>query len=169
MLRLAHERGLTLIHRVRELRPEEQPLPAPPPPEKLAEGLKRLGDAAAQAGVPFLWNSHRVYSRLALEGGKFAAAHGKQDEYDDLLFKAQYVDNRDISDVDFLATVAGQLGLDSAAFRQCLAERRYRDQIIAETAEFHKLGLSGIPHYLPVGQPGPGVHTVEELAARLDA
>lgn len=62
----------------------------------------------------------RPRTRLAFEGWFFARAHGRGDAYNDLVYRAYFLDERDIGQIDVLTELAQEAGLDPAAFRQAL-------------------------------------------------
>lgn len=69
--------------------------------------------------------SPQPYTRLAFEGYQFAAEHGKAAEYTPRMLRAFFQENRDIGQLDELAAIAGELGLDAAAFRTALENGTY--------------------------------------------
>lgn len=59
-----------------------------------------------------------------------------------------------IREADFatLADFGGQLGLDPAAFDECMESRRYLDRITQDVESARALGLRGTPAYVLDGQ-----------------
>src|SRR6187455_88743 len=70
--------------------------------------------------------SPQPHTHLAFEGFQFAREHGKGNEYNHRVLTAFFVEGRDIGDVGVLTTLAGEVGLDEAAFETALRERTYR-------------------------------------------
>ena len=70
----------------------------------------------------------RPYTRLAFEGWFFACEQGKGAEYDDLVYRAYFLEEQDIGRIDVLAGLAKRVGLDEAAFTQALETGRYTQQ-----------------------------------------
>jgi predicted DsbA family dithiol-disulfide isomerase len=69
----------------------------------------------------------RPYTRLAFEGWFFACDHGKGDEYNDSVYKAYFIDEKNIGDVEVLTALAENVGLDGAAFRAALENGTYTE------------------------------------------
>lgn len=62
----------------------------------------------------------RPYTRLANEGSQFAEEFGMAGAYAQRILDAYYLEEQDIGRVDVLTKLAGEVGLDEAAFRESL-------------------------------------------------
>lgn len=62
----------------------------------------------------------RPYTRLAFEGFYYAEEQGKGEEYNDLLYRAYFIDEQDIGDMEVLCELARRAGLDPEAYRAAL-------------------------------------------------
>lgn len=147
MAQLADDFPLEVQWKSFELRPEGVKLP--PKPNDYMEAVKssfeRLG---AVEGLAVRLNSHQSSSRLALEGAKYAESKGRFDDYHSRVFKAQFVEDRDIGNLDILVDIAREAGLDEAEFRTCLSERKMKPAVDAELAVAARLGITGIPTFI---------------------
>lgn len=118
------------------------------------DGAKRVYDAINQAGesvgIPFAFrdierqpntvDSHRLIDR---------AGHlGKQDAVVEALFKAYFLDARDIGDLDTLVEIAAEAGLDPDETRAYLASEEDVERIQDEDATARKMGVSGVPCFI---------------------
>ncbi|MGQ9735163.1 MAG: DsbA family protein [Thermaceae bacterium] len=56
----------------------------------------------------------------------------------------------------YLVSLAGQLGLDQAAFQTCLASGRHRDAVLADQKLATDLGLTGTPSFFINGERHTG-------------
>ena len=70
----------------------------------------------------------RPYTRLAFEGWYYACDHGKGEEYNDLVYRAYFIEEQDIGRIDVLAGLAKRVGLDQADFTRALETGRYTEQ-----------------------------------------
>ncbi|OPX93575.1 MAG: DSBA-like thioredoxin domain protein [Pelotomaculum sp. PtaB.Bin104] len=113
--------------------------------EAVKANFERLG---AAEGIRVRLNSHQCSSRLALEGAKYAENKGKFTDYHRMVFQAQFVEDRDIVDMDVLADIAGKAELDQDDFRACLAERRMKPMVDADVAEAARLGVTAVPAFI---------------------
>ena len=68
-----------------------------------------------------------------------------------------------------LARLAAEVGLDPAAFRTSLDERRYRDAHRAALRHAHELGITGVPAFEVGGDLLVGVQPREALEAAVTA
>lgn len=118
------------------------------------EGAKRIYDNIKSAGktvdLPFAFgkikrspntvNSHRLIDR--------AGRDGKQDAVVEELFKAYFLDGRDIGDVDTLVEVAAEAGMDGETTRDYLESDEDVERIKAEDARARQMGISGVPCFI---------------------
>jgi protein-disulfide isomerase len=70
--------------------------------------------------------------------------------YHDLIFTDQLAE-RSTLDADQLTRLAGEIGLDTGKFSECLASDRYPDQIAQESRTVQSLGVRGTPAFLVNG------------------
>lgn len=113
-----------------ELRPSPAPLLDPVnDPEKQQIWKSSITPMAARLGVDMkLPNvSPHPYTHLAFEGMQFAKEHGKASEYSNRIFTAFYQEDQNIGEVDILASIAKEIGLDKEAFTVALTSRKYKE------------------------------------------
>lgn len=67
----------------------------------------------------------RPYTRLAFEGWFYACDHGRGEIYNDLVYRAYFIQERDIGELPVLAAIAEQAGLDGTDFTRTLEQGRY--------------------------------------------
>lgn len=67
----------------------------------------------------------RPYTRLAFEGYFYAQEQGKGEVYSDKVYRAYFIEEKDIGDMEVLCGLAGQSGLDQEDFRQALIDGIY--------------------------------------------
>ena len=136
-----------------ELRPEKQ---LTPEEERHMAAYKRKVDAnwpnvqamAQNHGLAFGPRNRNTRSRLALEAAKFAEDAGAADAYAEALFRAHFVEGRDLSDVAALTEIAAAAGMDGGALRQALEQRSYKARVDRELALGFMYKLSGVPAFI---------------------
>jgi predicted DsbA family dithiol-disulfide isomerase len=75
----------------------------------------------------------------------------------DRLFKAYFVEGRDIGDRGVLVEIATECGLDAKLVEKLLAEGADSDLVREEIAEAQAIGVSGVPFFIFAGRLGvPG-------------
>ncbi len=88
----------------------------------------------------------RPYTRLAWEGWFYAKKHGLGNAYSDLVYRAYFIDEKDIGDIDVLAALAESIGLDGADYRKALTDGTYREaERMATSYSRQNLEVKGIP------------------------
>lgn len=88
----------------------------------------------------------RPYTRLAFQGMLFARDHGREEAYSDLVYRAYFMEERDIGTVDVLTELAAAAGLDSDAFRTALEQGTYAEaELQSVTYAREVLKPAGVP------------------------
>jgi len=124
--------------------PEGRPRPTP---EQLKQGFAGFERTAAKEGLEVNFNPHFSSSRPALEGAKYAQEKGKFEEYNQLVFEAQFVKSQNISDPGVLTAIARESGLDADDFKAALEERRLKKAVDADLVEAKRLGIMAVPTF----------------------
>ena len=85
------------------------------------------------------------------------------------LFHAHHVECADIGDVDVLADIAGQVGMDAADVRTRLTAREDEDRVAGVIGTSIARGVSGVPFFIINGRYGiSGAQPADTLAAAFD-
>ena len=118
--------------------------------DKAARAYAQVEAAALQAGIemdvasvpraPNTLDAHRLIHWAGIEGRQTAMVSA--------LFRAYWRERRDIGDAGILATIAGEVGLDSAAIARLLASDADRDDILARDADARAKGVNAVPTFL---------------------
>ena len=88
----------------------------------------------------------RPYTRLAFEGWYYAREKGRGEEYNDLVYRAYFIEEQDIGQIQVLAELARRAGLDGADFTAALKKGTYA-QMEKEAVEYARnvLKPNGVP------------------------
>jgi 2-hydroxychromene-2-carboxylate isomerase len=101
---------------------------------------------ARHYGVPFQRNPFFPVNTLALMRGAAAAQlDGSFERYHPAMFKAMWVDGRNLNDLQEVAAVLGSIGLDAAKFGNRIQEQDVKDRLKATTDEAVGRGVFGAP------------------------
>lgn len=96
----------------------------------------------------------RPYTRLAFEGWYFAKSKGLGDAYSDLMYRAYFVDERDIGDLEVLVSLAESVGLDPQEYRKALLEGTYCAEEKEDVSYSRNvLRVKGVPSIYINGRP----------------
>ena len=124
----------------------QSPVVVPAKAAYMNNDLKRF---AKRYGVPFSFNPHFPINTLALMRG--AAAY--QDDvvvsstYRDAIFRAIWVEARNLNEPDVIGQVLSDAGLDPAELMNRIGQQTVKDQLIANTAEAVNRGVFGAPTF----------------------
>jgi protein-disulfide isomerase len=108
-------------------------------------------------------NNIHPRAQAAAEAAACANNQGKFWDYHDLIF----ANNRALSDED-LERYASEVGLEMAAFRQCVQNRETQQVVDADAAVAEELQISGTPSFLINGIPMHGAQSVEAFSETID-
>jgi predicted DsbA family dithiol-disulfide isomerase len=138
-------------------------------PEAMYQRMKGLMDAE---GLPYERRTHTYNSRLAQELGKWADTQPGGEAIHDKLYRAYFVEKRNIGDPGVLVEIAASVGLPAEEARAVIEERRYKDAVDADWAKSHRYGVTGVPTFVAerYGVVGAQPYEVlEELVAKAGA
>jgi predicted DsbA family dithiol-disulfide isomerase len=133
--------------------------------DAMYERMKALMD---DEGLPYGQRSHTYNSRLAQELGKWADTQPGGEAIHDALYKAYFVDDRNIGDADVLVDIAGTVGLPTDAARAVIEDRSFQSAIDADWAKSRQYGITGVPTFVAGGYGVVGAQPYEALAQLLD-
>jgi predicted DsbA family dithiol-disulfide isomerase len=134
-------------------------------PEAMYARMKRLMD---EEGLPYGRRTHTYNSRLAQELGKWADTQPGGEALHDALYKAYFVDARNIGDPEILVELAQSVGLPAEEARAVLSERRFKDAVDADWAKSHQYGVTGVPTFVADRYGVVGAQPYEVLEQLLD-
>jgi predicted DsbA family dithiol-disulfide isomerase len=129
-------------------------------PEAMYQRMKGLMDAE---GLPYGRRTHTYNSRLAQELGKWADTRPDGAALHDALYRAYFVEARNIGDPEILVEIAASVGLPAEEARAVLAERRFSDAIDADWAKSHQYGVTGVPTFVAARYGVVGAQPYEVL------
>ncbi len=134
-------------------------------PEAMYARMKGLMDAE---GLPYGRRTHSYNSRLAQELGKWADTQPGGEAIHDALYRAYFVDSRNIGDPEILVEIAQSVGLSAEEARAVLSERRFKDAVDADWAKSHAYGVTGVPTFVAARYGVVGAQPYEVLEQLLD-
>jgi predicted DsbA family dithiol-disulfide isomerase len=133
-------------------------------PEASYRRMKGLMDAE---GLPYGRRTHTYNSRLAQELGKWADTQPGGEAIHDALYRAYFVDARNIGEPDILVEIAKAVDLPGDMARTVLSERRYKEAVDADWAKSHAYGVTGVPTFVAARYGVVGAQPYEVLEALL--
>ena len=101
---------------------------------------------ARHYGVPFNRNPFFPVNTLALMRGAVAAEiDGLFEQYHPAMYKAMWVDGRNLNDINEVAAVLTEAGLDARKFSQRIQDQDVKDRLKATTDDAVGRGVFGAP------------------------
>jgi predicted DsbA family dithiol-disulfide isomerase len=130
----------------------------------------RMAQAAAGDGIEMRFDRARGGNTFdAHRLVHLAAAHGRQDEAKERLFRAYFTDGELVSDPDTLVRLAAEIGLEESEVREVLASDRYADAVREEEQIAARMGIGGVPFFVVDRAVGAsGAHPPEALLTLLE-
>jgi predicted DsbA family dithiol-disulfide isomerase len=119
-------------------------------PERAKEIYARVAGVGNEVGIAFQFdkierqpntiNAHRLI--------RYAGELGRQDAVAEALFKAFFLELRDIGDIAGLSDIAAGAGLDRDAVHAYLASDKGTESVQQEDAVARQLGITGVPFFV---------------------
>lgn len=122
--------------------------------------MKALMD---EEGLPYGRRTHTFNSRLAQELGKWADSQPGGEALHDALFRAYFVDGRNIGDAAVLVEIADAAGLDPAGAREVIEQRTFSAAVDADWKRSRRYGITGVPTFVAGGYGVVGAQPYETL------
>jgi predicted DsbA family dithiol-disulfide isomerase len=143
-------------------------------PETPVEGSERGPEIIARnrkmkvnmdrEGLPFNPDRNMSYnSRLAQELAKWASTKGMEEKITDALFRAYFVDVKNIGKADVLAQIAAENGLPADEATDVLLSRTYEDAVDEDWRRCAAYGVNAVPTFLAGRYLMVGAQPYEEL------
>ena len=104
-------------------------------------------------GLPYGERTMTYNSRLAQELGKWADTQPGGEALHDALFRAYFVEARDISQPAVLLDIVQHAGLPADGAREVLEKRTFKEAVDADWKLARQYGITGVPTFV-VGRHG---------------
>jgi len=137
-------------------------------PDELAARQARMKGLMDAEGLPYGDRTHTYNSRLAQELGKWADTQDDGEALHDLLYKAYFVDGRNIGDPEVLVELAQAAGLDGEAARAVLNGRTFKDAVDEDWNWSRSVGVTGVPTFVAGRSGVVGAQPYEVLKQLLE-
>jgi predicted DsbA family dithiol-disulfide isomerase len=99
-------------------------------------------------GLPYGERTMTYNSRLAQELGKWADTQPGGEAIHDALFRAYFVEARDISQPAVLLEIAEHVGLSAADAREVLEQRTFKTAVDRDWELSREYGITGVPTFV---------------------
>jgi len=123
----------------------------------------------AQEGLPYGERTHTYNSRLAQEIGAWADTQEGGEVMHDALYRAYFVDTKNIGDPDVLLEIVEANGLSVDEARKVLKERTFKDVVDEDWNKSHQYGVTGVPTFVAAGHGVVGAQPYDTLEKFLES
>jgi predicted DsbA family dithiol-disulfide isomerase len=117
--------------------------------EQADQANRRMTDLAASLGLEY--HLDRVQAGNTFDAHRLihlAAEHGRGDTMKERLLAAYFNEGRSVGDLDTLAELAAEVGLDADEVGATLHSDRYAADVRGDEARASSLGASGVPFFV---------------------
>jgi len=132
-------------------------------PINIKKAMARLKQVADDLGLPLGERKKTYNSRLAQELAKWAESEGKGDPFHEAVFRAYFVDGKNIGRVAELVALAKSVGLPGKKAKSVLELRTFKGAVDSDWLRSHALGITGVPAFVVDQQTTVGFQPYEEL------
>ena len=126
-------------------------------------GPSRVDAMLAREGLPFTERKFSYNSRSAQELAKWAKDQGREDAFNDAVYRAYFVDAANIGKPEVLLELVEEAGLPVEEARRVLSDRTFQQPVNDDWQRCHSLGVTAVPTYLSEGLAIVGAEPYEQL------
>lgn len=120
-------------------------------------------------GLPYGKRTHTYNSRLAQEIGAWADTQEGGEVMHDALYKAYFVETKNIGVPDVLLEIVEANGLPVEDARKVLEERTFKDAVDEDWQKSRQYGVTGVPTFVAAGHGIVGAQPYETLEKFLES
>ena len=138
-------------------------------PEQIEAQQAQMRDLMEQEDLPYGKRTHTYNSRLAQEIGAWADTQKGGEVMHDALYKAYFVETKNIGDPDVLLEIVEANGLPVEDARKVLEERTFKDAVDEDWRKSRQYGVTGVPTFVAAGHGVVGAQPYETLEKFLES
>jgi predicted DsbA family dithiol-disulfide isomerase len=109
---------------------------------------RKLSKTAEDFGLPFRGSDKIYNSRLAQELGLWSESINKGDEFHAAVFRAYFVDGKNIANIPLLVELASSVGLSGDEAAGILATRAFRAAVDADWTLSREKSIRAVPTFV---------------------
>ena len=138
-------------------------------PEQIEAQQAQMRGLMEQEGLPYGKRTHTYNSRLAQEIGAWADTQEGGEVMHDALYRAYFVETKNIGDPDVLLEIVEANGLSVEDARKVLEERTFKDAVDEDWQKSRQYGVTGVPTFVAAGHGVVGAQPYETLEKFLES
>jgi len=118
-------------------------------PEQTDQTMAYVVNMAKEAGLAYDFDKAVVANSFdAHRFSHLAKKYGKQDEAEERLFAAYFIEGKNTADHQTLIQLGTEIGLDPAEVARVLAGNDYADDVQTDIYESRQVGVTGVPFFV---------------------
>ena len=129
----------------------------------IAKRQAEMRERMAAEGLPYGDRKMTFNSRLAQELAKWADEQPGGAAIHEALFRAYFVDGKNIGDPEVLVEIAKGIGLDAGGAREVIEKRTYKAAVDSDWDKSRSYGITGVPTFVAGGYGVVGAQPYEAL------
>ena len=138
-------------------------------PEQIEAQQAQMRGLMEKEDLPYGKRTHTYNSRLAQEIGAWADTQKGGEVMHDALYKAYFVETKNIGDPDVLLEIVEANGLPVEDARKVLEERTFKDAVDEDWRKSRHYGVTGVPTFVAAGHGVVGAQPYETLEKFLES
>ena len=138
-------------------------------PEQIEAQQAQMRGLMEKEDLPYGKRTHTYNSRLAQEIGAWADTQKGGEVMHDALYKAYFVETKNIGDPDVLLEIVEANGLPVEDARKVLEERTFKDAVDEDWRKSRQYGVTGVPTFVAAGHGVVGAQPYETLEKFLES
>ena len=138
-------------------------------PKQIEAQQAQMRGLMEQEGLPYGQRTHTYNSRLAQEIGAWADTQKGGEVMHDALYKAYFVETKNIGDPDVLLEIVEANGLSVEDARKVLEERTFKDVVDEDWQKSRQYGVTGVPAFVAAGHGVVGAQPYETIEKFLES
>ena len=125
--------------------------------------MAHLKQVADEVGLPLGERKKTYNSRLAQELGKWAESQGKGDEFHNVVFRAYFVDGKNIGKIPKLVDLAKSVDLPGKEAQKVLETRAFKQAVDLDWSRAYAMGVTAVPTFVINQRAVEGAQPYKEL------
>ena len=117
-------------------------------PEAVQAKNANMKKLMSQEGLPYGERTHTYNSRLAQELGCWADTKPGGEAIHDAIFKAYFVEQKNVGDPSVLLDIVKEIGLPVDEAQTVIEQRTFKDQVDVDWQKSHQYGVTGVPTFV---------------------
>ena len=123
----------------------------------------QMKERMAAEGLDYGTRTMTYNSRLAQEVGKWAETQPGGEAIHDAMFRAYFVDTKNLALPGVLAEIAESVGLSGEEVKEVVSTRSFKEAVDDDWARAHQHGITGVPTFVAGGYGVVGAQPYEML------